>query len=163
MKMPKAVPLLILLLVATALNGCWWWPHWPPSGSGGSGSTGGSSASGGSSGSSGTGGSVMCQDGDSYEITCVQVPGGDCGEWDEPLVVTLPIPPDDYCEPAEWPVNECVLEVDRVCGPPEQYAAQTINAELWDGGDGTMSLVIVDTLNHGVDCTSDFTCTTRKL
>lgn len=153
---------IALLVLTFTVSGCWWWPHWPPHGSGGAGGAGGTSA-GGSSGSSGTGGSVVCQDGDTFEVTCVQVPGGDCGEWDEPLALTLPIPPDDYCVPAEWPVADCVLDVDRVCGPTEQYAAQTITAELWEGGTGTMSLTIVDTLNHGVDCTSDYMCTTRKL
>jgi hypothetical protein len=149
---------VMVFALVLALPSCWgWYPH-PPTGSGGAGG-----ASGGSAGTGGTGGSVVCEDGDTFEITCLEVPGGDCGEWDEPLVLTLPIAPDDYCDPPEWPVNECVLDVDRICGPPEQYAAQAITAELWEGGEGSMSLTIVDTLNHGADCSSDFTCTTRKL
>jgi hypothetical protein len=151
---------IALVCLASTLSGCWWWPHWPPGGSGGAGGSGGSSGSGGTGGSAGT---ASCQDGDTFELTCVSVPGGDCGEFDEPLVLTLPIPPDDYCDPPEWPVNECVLDVDRTCGPPEQYVEQAITAELWEGGEGTMTLVVVDTLNHGADCASDFTCTTRKL
>jgi hypothetical protein len=149
-----------LLVLASTLSGCWWWPPWPPSGSGGSGGAGGSSS--GSGGSSGTGGSVMCQDGDAFEITCSELAPADCGAM-EPFVIALPMPPDDYCDPPEFPVNACVLEVDRVCGPPEQYAAQTITVELWEGGDGSMTITIVDTLNHGADCASDYVCTTRKL
>jgi hypothetical protein len=149
----------LLVLTSALLSGCWWWPPWPPGG--GSGGSGGTSA-GGSSGSGGTGGSVVCQDGDAFEITCTELAPADCGAM-EPFVIALPMPPDDYCDPPEFPVNACVLEVDRVCGPPEQYAAQTITAELWEGGNGSMTLTIVDTLNHGVDCTSDYTCTTRQL
>lgn len=151
---------LVVLTSVLLLSGCWWW-HLPPHGSGGAGGTGGSSS--GSGGSSGTGGSVMCSNGDTFELTCTEVPGGTCGGFSEPDVFTLPLAPDPSCDPAERPVNECVLDLDRVCGPPEQYVVQTLTAELWEGGEGSMTLTIVDTLNHGVDCTSDYVCTTRKL
>jgi hypothetical protein len=92
------------------------------------------------------------------------VPGGNCGsDLEEPFVLTLPIPPDDYCEPEIWPVTECVLDVHRYCGPPEQSAEQSIYAELWEGGIGSMSVVIIDTLNHGANCEAEYTCTVDKL
>jgi hypothetical protein len=157
------VKLTLLAALCLNLSGCWWW--WfpgPPHGSGGTGGTTATGGSSGSGGSSGTGGSVVCQNGDTFELTCIEVPGGSCGGFSEPDVFTLPLGPDESCEPAERPVNECVLELDRVCGPPEQFVEQTLTAELWDGGTGSMTLVIVDELNN-FECTSEYTCSVDKL
>jgi hypothetical protein len=145
----------LIILALTLLPSCWWWHH-PPTG-------GGSGGSGGNAGSSGTGGSVLCQSGDSFAITCAELPGGTCGAFEEPLVVTLPIGPDEYCSPASWVVTDCVLEMSRTCGPPEQYAEQSLTAELWEGGSGTQALVLVDTLNYGTDCVSEYECVTEEL
>jgi hypothetical protein len=84
------------------------------------------------------------------------VDSGNCGPLDA-TVVTLPVLNDPLCDP-EGPYvdNECVLRLDRFCGPAEQSATQTSEIPLEDGATGSMTIDIHDDLNS-VYCYSTYT------